>query len=129
YWMHMAHHDNPGHVGIRTKDHKLIYYYGANYQAGYRTPPAWELYDLRRDPQETKNLYDHPEYGAIASDLKEQLAALRDQVGDTGTDYPDLEAILQEFWDYDEGDRAKAVQLSHDFLATREAELAKRKKK
>jgi N-acetylglucosamine-6-sulfatase len=20
YWMHMAHHDNPGHVGIRTKD-------------------------------------------------------------------------------------------------------------
>ncbi|GAH09821.1 unnamed protein product, partial [marine sediment metagenome] len=26
YWMHMAHHDNPGHVGIRTKEFKLIYY-------------------------------------------------------------------------------------------------------
>jgi len=23
YWMHMAHHDNPGHMGIRTKTHTL----------------------------------------------------------------------------------------------------------
>ena len=33
YWMHMAHHDNPGHVGIRTKDFKLIFYYGCDYKA------------------------------------------------------------------------------------------------
>ena len=39
YWMHMAHHDNPAHLGIRTKTHKLIYYYGCNYDGGYRTPP------------------------------------------------------------------------------------------
>ena len=31
YWMHMAHHDNPGEMAIRTKTHKLIYFYGADY--------------------------------------------------------------------------------------------------
>ena len=46
YWMHMAHHDNPAHLGMRTKTHKLIYYYGCNYDGGYQTPPGWELYDL-----------------------------------------------------------------------------------
>ncbi|MGI9551918.1 MAG: sulfatase-like hydrolase/transferase, partial [Aurantibacter sp.] len=29
YWMHMAHrHANPAHFGIRTKDYKLIFFYG-----------------------------------------------------------------------------------------------------
>ena len=40
----MAHHDNPGVMAIRTKTHKLVYYYGCNYDGGYQTPPAWELY-------------------------------------------------------------------------------------
>jgi len=58
YWMHMAHHDNPAHVGLRTKTHKLIFYYGCNYDGGYRTPPGWELYNLVNDPNETVNIYD-----------------------------------------------------------------------
>ena len=28
YWMHMTHHDNPAHYGVRTKDFKLIFFYG-----------------------------------------------------------------------------------------------------
>ena len=28
YWMHMAHHDNPAHIAIRTKRYKLIFFYG-----------------------------------------------------------------------------------------------------
>ena len=43
YWMHMAHHDNPGVMAMRTKTHKLVYYYGCNYDGGYQTPPAWEV--------------------------------------------------------------------------------------
>ena len=39
YWMHMAHHDNPAVMAIRTKTHKLLYYYGCNYDGGYQTPP------------------------------------------------------------------------------------------
>ena len=124
----MAHHDNPGHVGIRTKRHKLIYYYGCNYEGGYQTPPGWELYDLKKDPHETVNQYDSPEYSETVARLKKQLAALRRKVGDDGRDFPKCEAVVQEFWDYDAADRSKAAEISHAFLKTREEELAERGK-
>lgn len=123
YWMHMAHHDNPAHMGIRTKSHKLIYYYGCNYQGGYQTPPAWELYDLVHDPQETINLYDDPQHKALVEQLKDQLADLRKQVGDDGSHFPECERIIQEFWDYDEGDRTKAKEIAAEYQLRREAEL------
>ena len=41
YWMHMAHHANPAHYGIRTKDHKLIFFYGLPLDArGARPTPT-----------------------------------------------------------------------------------------
>lgn len=129
YWMHMAHHDNPGHVGIRTKKHKLIFYYGAKYDGSYRTPPAWELYDLAKDPAENVNVYDDPAYVDTVADLKERLAALRTRIGDTGEDFPDLEGILQDFWAYDSDDKAEAITISNEFLSLREHELANREKK
>jgi len=133
YWMHMAHHDNPGHVGIRTKTHKLIYYYGAGYGIKDRTPPAWELYDLKSDPSENNNVYDDPKYTDIAISLKEELKRLREKVGDNGSHYPEIESVIQEFWDYDKKDRAEAKKISNEFLKTREAFLkkveAKKKKK
>lgn len=123
YWMHMAHHDNPGHLGIRTKTHKLIYYYGCNYDGGYQTPAGWELYDLVNDPHETRNIYHDPAQADLVIDLKARLADTRKRVGDDGTHYPKCEAIVQEFWDYDKADRAKARQISHDYLARRLGEL------
>ncbi|MCO8125246.1 sulfatase [Stieleria sp. TO1_6] len=123
YWMHMAHHDNPGHVGIRTKTHKLIYYYGCNYDGGYQTPAGWELYDLQHDPHETRNLYDDPQHAELVADLKKRLAETRTRVGDDGSHYPECEAVLQEFWDYDAADQAKAREISHAFLKRRLAEL------
>ena len=129
YWMHMAHHDNPGHVGIRTKQHKLIFYYGANYEGEKQTPPAWELYNLKSDPHETVNQYDNPEYAPVVKKLKAQLAELRKTVNDTGEHYPKCEAVIQEFWDYDAADREKAKQISAGFLAQRTAELANKGKK
>jgi N-acetylglucosamine-6-sulfatase len=123
YWMHMAHHDNPAHLGIRTKTHKLIYYYGCNYNGGYQTPPGWELYDLREDPHETVNLYDDPSHQTIVSQLKKQLAEARKRVGDDGSHFPDCEKIVQEFWDYDAADQEKAKKISHDYLTRRLNEL------
>lgn len=125
YWMHMAHHDNPGEMAIRTKKHKLIYFYGVNYQGEYQTPPAWELYDLQKDPQELNNVYDHPDYRSIRNRLKTQFAQLRHEIGDDGSHYPACEKIVQEFWDYSEEDKAKAIEISHQFLTTRLAELEK----
>ena len=135
YWMHMAHHDNPGHMGIRTKTHKLIYYYGCDYEGEYRTPPGWELYDLENDPKELVNLYDDPAHTDTVTDLKKRLAALRTRVGDDGSHFPKAEAVVEEFWDYDGADKAKAIEISAEFLKVREAELvaaaekAKQKKK
>jgi N-acetylglucosamine-6-sulfatase len=133
YWMHMAHHDNPGHVGIRTKTHKLIFYYGAGYRKGdVQTPPAWELYDLANDPNENVNQYDNPEFAGIAESLKRQLAQLRQDIGDNGADYPEIENVIQDFWDYDEADKTAAAEISHQFLKSREkflTEQAEKKKK
>ena len=126
YWMHMAHHDNPGEMAIRTKTHKLIYFYGCNYEGGYQTPPSWELYDLSRDPEELNNVYDDPRYRKVRDELKDQFAELRKEVGDDGSHYPACEAVVQEFWDYDEADRARAIEISRAFKAVREEELGTR---
>ena len=119
YWMHMAHHDNPGHLGIRTKQYKLIYYYGADYTGSKQTPPAWELYNLENDPHETVNHYHNPEYAPVVDNLKAQLAELRKTVNDDGSHYPQCEAVIQQFWDYDAADREAAKKLSAVFLKER----------
>ncbi len=125
YWMHMAHHDNPGEMAIRTKTHKLIYFYGCDYQGKNQTPPAWELYDLQNDPDELNNLYDDPAHAVVRDRLKAQFAQLRKEVGDDGSHYPQCENVVQQFWDYDEADRQKAITLSAEFRQRREASLRK----
>ncbi len=123
YWMHMAHHDNPAHLGMRTKRYKLIYFYGCNYQGGYQTPAGWELYDMKNDPHETRNLYHDPKHAKLATSLKSWLAKVRKRVGDDGSHYPKCEKIVQEFWDYDQADQAKARKISAEYLARRKGEL------
>jgi len=123
YWMHMAHHDNPAHLGMRTKRYKLIYFYGCNYQGGYQTPAGWELYDMKNDPHETRNLYHDPKHANLAKSLKSWLAKVRKRVGDDGSHYPECEKVVQEFWDYDEADQAKARKISAEYLARRKGEL------
>ena len=123
YWMHMAHHDNPGEMAYRTKTYKLIYFYGCDYEGANQTPPGWELYDLVRDPDELVNVYDDPVYAKVRDDLKEAFAKKRKDIGDDGSHFPKCEAVVQEFWDYDEADRAKAINLSRKFRLQREAFL------
>lgn len=124
YWMHMAHHDNPAHMGIRTKTHKLIYFYGCNYDGGYQTPPGWELYDLVADPHESRNIVDDATQVERVRELKKRLSELRQRVGDDGHHFPACEKIVQEFWDYDAEARDKAIELSHRYLQRRLQELA-----
>ena len=128
YWMHMAHHDNPGHMGIRTKTHKLIYYYGCNYDGGYQTPAGWELYDLVNDPNEMTNIVDDASSADLVANLKGRLAKLREKVGDDGSHYPECEKVVQEFWDYDDADREKAKRISRDYYQRRQRELEQGKR-
>jgi N-acetylglucosamine-6-sulfatase len=115
-------------MAIRTKTHKLIFFYGCNYEGENQTPPGWELYDLVKDPQELHNVYDDPAYAGLRDELKKQFAKLRKDIGDDGSHHPDCEKVVQEFWDYDEADRARAIEISHQYKARREAPKKRRGK-
>ncbi|MBN2711199.1 MAG: sulfatase [Planctomycetes bacterium] len=86
YWMHLSHHYVSAHYGIRTKDFKLIYYYGEAMgqpnTVDESKQPEWELFDLRNDPHEMKNVYNDPGYRDTVSALKKELHALQAKVGD-----------------------------------------------
>ncbi|WP_299548389.1 sulfatase [Seonamhaeicola sp.] len=117
YWMHMAHkHNNPAHFGIRTKDYKLIFFYGRDYQTNrntkaqkwahnpasmsdFITPVAWEFYDLKKDPEEMDNRYKDLKYASIISDLKSRLKTLRDEVKEDDSKYPEIQKVIDTYWD------------------------------
>lgn len=102
YWLHMAHHTIPAHYGVRTKTHKLAFFYGlpldANGAMPAATPPYWELYDLAKDPQEMNNLYPNNESAPVKAELKQLLTQLKQQIGDTDELYPALMAVKAEHW-------------------------------
>ncbi len=88
YWMHNDNdHHVPANYGVRTREHKLIYYYGKPLgMAGAHEPataPEWELFDMRKDPREMHNLYGDPAYAGVVKQLKAELAKLQKEYGDT----------------------------------------------
>jgi len=101
YWMHRAHLDVPAHYGIRTKRYKLIFFYGLPLDAkGAKkepTPPGWELYDLEKDPQEMKNVYNDPTYANVAKQLKTELLRLKKNLDDIDEKYPEFMKIQQKY--------------------------------
>ncbi len=103
YWMHLAHHDNPAHYGIRTKEHKLIFFYALPLDAAgaVKKPstPGWELYDLKNDPKEMNNVYRHPAYAPVVKRLKAKLLELKATLGDQDEKYPELMARREAHWD------------------------------
>ncbi|MDW7694912.1 sulfatase [Flammeovirgaceae bacterium SG7u.111] len=115
YWMHLMHHDNPAHFGIRTEDYKLIFYYAQPRQTEKigtpsmpwkknsfmiePTPVAWELYDLKNDPNEVVNLYGKEGYEEITQSLKAQLKELRAEVGEDDSQFPHIQEVVEAYWD------------------------------
>ncbi len=87
YWMHLAHHYVSAHYGVRTKGYKLIYYYGEAMgqpcTIDESKEPEWELFDLKKDPKEMRNVYADPEYEGIVKQLKDELHELQCKVGDS----------------------------------------------
>ena len=104
YWMHLAHHYIPAHYGIRDDRYKLVFFYAlpldANLGKGSFSPstPGWELYDLKKDPNETNNVYGQPEYAEITQELKSRLIELKQQYKDQDELYPDLLRVRAEHW-------------------------------
>jgi len=70
------------HYGISTQRYKLIHF--------YHDIDEWELYDLREDPNEMRNVFDDPEYESVKEELMTRLGEIRRQ-------YQDSDSLTQEF--------------------------------
>ena len=111
YWMHMAHRlNNPAHFGIRTDRYKLIFFYGTDFirtgdekNDGNRfladTPVAWELYDLKNDPNERVNLYEEMKDTEELRELKSMLLDIKEEIGDTDEEFPYIKEIIRSNWE------------------------------
>ncbi|PKQ61843.1 acetylglucosamine-6-sulfatase [Labilibaculum filiforme] len=116
YWMHLTHHDIPAHFGIRTKDYKLIFFYGRHWDLKQEgdlsrnwltpdrsfkvrpTPVSWELYDLNKDPHEVNNVYNNPAYSEVIKELKVELKRQREAYNETDKAYPHIQKNVDENW-------------------------------
>ena len=63
------------HYGIRNERYKLIHFYD--------DIDVWELYDLKNDSSEMKNLIDYPAYANVIKDMKIKLKKLQIKYDDT----------------------------------------------
>lgn len=97
YYEFPAEHMVKRHYGIATDRYKLMHFY-------YDTN-EWELYDLRTDPAEMRNLYSDPAYAGVRKKLHRQLDEIRFRYGDS-------DELNQKFLDkFLEGRGMEKVQL------------------
>jgi arylsulfatase A-like enzyme len=87
YWEHLdGCHRVAAHRGVRTRDRKLVHYYGSGCgQPGAseeHTEPEWELFDLDRDPREMCSVASDPAYAEDLAQLRSLLDELAAGIGD-----------------------------------------------
>ncbi|MGB7294623.1 MAG: sulfatase [Candidatus Aminicenantales bacterium] len=75
YYEYPAVHMVKRHYGIRTRQFKLIHF--------YHDIDAWELYDLEKDAEELKNVYEDPAYLKARRELAAELLRLQGIYGDS----------------------------------------------
>ena len=96
YWLH--HPDRPAHFGIRNNRYKLALFYGQDLgmkgTSKETTQPAWEFYDLKKDPKELHNAYGEKEYASIIAEMKLQLLEERKKYGDLDAEHEVMKPIL-----------------------------------
>jgi arylsulfatase A-like enzyme len=73
YYHDPGHHNTAAHYGVRTTTHKLIHYWRKD---------QWEMFDLKSDPRELRNLYGDPAQKETVEKLKGELARLKKELKD-----------------------------------------------
>jgi len=68
YYHDPGDHNTRAHYGVRTRTHKLIYFWKKD---------QWELFDLVTDPHEMHNLYGQPGQESLTTTLKAELVRLK----------------------------------------------------
>jgi arylsulfatase A-like enzyme len=67
-------HAVPPHYGVRTDRYTLGYFYRSN---------EWELYDLKKDPQQMRSVLNDPAYAKTVAEMKAELDRLKTGFKDT----------------------------------------------
>jgi len=75
YYEYPGSHMVKRHYGMSTERYKLIHY--------YYDIDEWELYDLKADPQEMKNVYNDPSYSTVKKNLHKRLTKLMKKYKDS----------------------------------------------
>jgi arylsulfatase A-like enzyme len=75
YYEYPGSHMVKKHYGIVTDRYKLVHF--------YNDIDEWELFDLKKDPQEMKDVLNDPEYSSVAGMLHSDLDRLMEKYGDT----------------------------------------------
>ncbi|XZE54326.1 sulfatase family protein [Planctomycetaceae bacterium SH139] len=65
----LGEHAVPQHFGVRTKQHKLIY---------FPLTDEWNLFDLAIDPNEMRSVHAHPDYQEVRESLIAEFLRLRE---------------------------------------------------
>ncbi|MBO2542890.1 sulfatase [Salegentibacter sp. BDJ18] len=79
YYDFPAFHMVKRHYGIRTNRFKLIHFYD--------DIDEWELYDLKEDPTEMTNLYNHPDYAEVREEMHQRLDSLQQKYNVTEEEF------------------------------------------
>ena len=75
YYEYPGSHMVKRHYGMSTERYKLMHY--------YYDIDEWELYDLKTDPQEMKNVYSDPAYASVRKNLHKRLMKLMKKYKDS----------------------------------------------
>ncbi|MCH2583977.1 MAG: DUF4976 domain-containing protein, partial [Planctomycetes bacterium] len=59
--------------------------------------PAWELYDMEKDPREMNNVYADPAYARIRTKLKAELKRVRGELKEEDTSAA-IREVLEKHW-------------------------------
>jgi len=73
YYHYPGDHQVQQHYGVRNDCYKLIYFHRIN---------QWELFDLKKDPHELKNVYADPSYPKTVKELEGEMERLRKELDD-----------------------------------------------
>ena len=97
YWLH--HPDRPAHLGLRNERYKLALFYGQDLDkkgaSKVTSIPAWEFYDLEKDPHELRNAINDEEYAKVIKEMKRQLALEKQKYKDTDSLHDVMQEILK----------------------------------
>lgn len=70
------------HYGVVTDQYKLVRFYEPEID-------TWELFDIKADPQELRDVYNDPKYAEVRKQLEQELARLRQELKVPQNDPPE----------------------------------------